>query len=52
MPYKASGNWVMVKKSGRWVRYKNQGSPGKAQSMARALNVNVTSKEKRRRAKR
>lgn len=47
MPYKQSGEWVLVKKGGRWVRLKHHDSPGQAAAHARALNANVTHKKRR-----
>ena len=44
MPYKNTGQWVMVKKKGRWRKFKKHPSSSKAARHARALNANVRHK--------
>lgn len=44
MPYKASGNYVMVKRGGRWVQLKKHPNPDAARRHARALDAHVKHK--------
>ncbi len=48
MPYKATGQWVLVKRKGRWVRKKRHATVAKAKAHAAALNINVLHPEKAR----
>ena len=41
MPYKASGRFVMVRRSGRWVVLKKHPNEQAANAHAAALNANV-----------
>jgi hypothetical protein len=47
MPYKASGNWVYVKKSGKWKRHKRHPNALAANKHVRALNAWVGHGHKR-----
>ena len=41
MPYKATNEWIMVKRSGKWVKLRKATSAAAAQRQARALNAKV-----------
>jgi len=44
MPYRASGEWVMVKRAGRWVRFRKAASEAAAKAQAAALNIHAHKK--------
>jgi len=39
MPYKATNEWVMVKRKGKWVKLRKATSAAAARRQARALNA-------------
>lgn len=44
MPYRARGDWVMVKRNGKWVRLKKHPDHEHARRHAAALNIHAHKK--------